>query len=280
MRPRKLVPVAAGLTLLLAAAACTSSGSTTDNSAPAPKASGAALSLKGVCPDTVVIQTDWFPESEYGHLYQLLGPGYKVDKKKKVLSGPLVASGQDTGVKVEIRTGGPAIGYQTVTAQMYADKSITLGQVNTDEAIANSKSQPTLAVMAPLEISPLMILWGTKAHPDFNTIADIGQTDTKILYYQVDAYAQYLIGAGLVRASQMDGSYDGTPSRFVASKGSIAVQGVSLTVNAVDGVRFQVNLIPHTLAVTTLGGLAPGARVNLEADLIARYVARLVDARV
>ena len=86
MRPRKLVPVAAGLTLLLAAAACTSSGSTTDNSAPAPKASGAALSLKGVCPDTVVIQTDWFPESEYGHLYQLLGPGYTIDKKKKILS--------------------------------------------------------------------------------------------------------------------------------------------------------------------------------------------------
>jgi hypothetical protein len=225
MRPRKLVPVAAGLTLLLAAAACTSSDSTTDNSAPAPKASGAALSLKGVCPDTVVIQTDWFPESEYGHLYQLLGPGYKVDKKKKLLSGPLVASGQDTGVKVEIRTGGPAIGYQTVTAQMYSDKSITLGQVNTDEAVANSKSQPTLAVVAPLEISPLMILWGTKAHPEFNTIADIGQTNTKILYYQTDAYAQYLIGAGLVRANQMDGSYDGTPARFVASKGEIANAG-------------------------------------------------------
>jgi hypothetical protein len=225
MRPRKLVPVAAGLTLLLAAAACTSSDSTTDKSAPAPKASGAALSLKGVCPDTVVIQTDWFPESEYGHLYHLLGPGYTIDKKKKVLSGPLVASGQDTGVKVEIRTGGPAIGYQTVTAQMYADKSITLGQVNTDEAVANSKSQPTIAVVAPLEISPLMILWGTKAHPNFNTIADIGQTNTKILYYQTDAYAQYLIGAGLVRASQMDGSYDGTPGRFVASGGTIANAG-------------------------------------------------------
>jgi hypothetical protein len=225
MRPRKLVPVAAGLTLLLAAAACTGSDGTTDTSAPAPKASGAALNLKGVCPDTVVIQTDWFPESEYGHLYQLLGPGYTIDKKKKVLSGPLVASGQDTGVKVEIRTGGPAIGYQTVTAQMYADKSITLGQVNTDEAVANSKSQPTIAVVAPLEISPLMILWGTKAHPNFNTIADIGQTNTKILYYQTDAYAQYLIGAGLVRASQMDGSYDGTPARFVASKGTIANAG-------------------------------------------------------
>lgn len=66
-------------------------------------------------------------------------------------------------------------------------------------------------------------------------------------------------------------------ARFIASKGSIAVDGVSLTVNAVTGRRFAVNLIPHTLAVTTLGGLATGARVNLEVDMVARYVARLHD---
>jgi riboflavin synthase len=67
-------------------------------------------------------------------------------------------------------------------------------------------------------------------------------------------------------------------ARFIAAKGSIAVAGVSLTVNEVDGVRFAVNLIPHTLAVTTLQALAPGARVNLEIDLVARYVARLQDS--
>ena len=64
-------------------------------------------------------------------------------------------------------------------------------------------------------------------------------------------------------------------ARYVATKGSIAVDGVSLTTNAVDGTRFNVNVIPHTLAVTTLGQLAPGARVNLEVDVIARYVERL-----
>jgi riboflavin synthase len=64
-------------------------------------------------------------------------------------------------------------------------------------------------------------------------------------------------------------------ARFIAPKGSIAVAGVSLTINEVDGASFSVNLIPHTLAVTTLKTLAPGARVNLEIDLIARYVARL-----
>jgi len=64
-------------------------------------------------------------------------------------------------------------------------------------------------------------------------------------------------------------------ARFIAPKGSIAIDGVSLTVNAVHGHRFSVNLIPHTLAVTTLGALRAGARVNLEVDLIARYVERL-----
>jgi riboflavin synthase len=66
-------------------------------------------------------------------------------------------------------------------------------------------------------------------------------------------------------------------ARFIAPKGSIAVDGVSLTVNTVDGARFAVNLIPHTLAVTTLAQLAPGRPVNLEVDLVARYVARLRD---
>lgn len=64
--------------------------------------------------------------------------------------------------------------------------------------------------------------------------------------------------------------------RYVAVKGSITVEGVSLTVNAVGDAHFEIALIPHTLAVTTLGTLAVGARVNLEVDLIARYLERLV----
>jgi riboflavin synthase len=65
-------------------------------------------------------------------------------------------------------------------------------------------------------------------------------------------------------------------ARFVAPKGSITVEGVSLTVNEVDGREFGVNLIPHTRAVTTLGTLVTGSAVNLEIDVIARYVDRLM----
>ena len=67
-------------------------------------------------------------------------------------------------------------------------------------------------------------------------------------------------------------------ARYLAPKGSVTVEGVSLTVNEVDGRVFGVNLIPHTRAVTTLGGLVTGRAVNLERDVIARYVGRLMAA--
>jgi riboflavin synthase len=65
-------------------------------------------------------------------------------------------------------------------------------------------------------------------------------------------------------------------SRFIAQKGSVALDGISLTVNEVEGTRFGVNIIPHTQKATTFGKLKVGGRVNLEVDLMARYVARLV----
>jgi riboflavin synthase len=68
--------------------------------------------------------------------------------------------------------------------------------------------------------------------------------------------------------------------RFVAPKGSICVDGVSLTVNKVEGRRFDVNIIPHTLAVTTLGGLKTGDGVNIEIDVVARYLERLMSKTV
>jgi riboflavin synthase len=67
-------------------------------------------------------------------------------------------------------------------------------------------------------------------------------------------------------------------ARYVATKGSITVDGVSLTVNEVDGARFGVNLIPHTVEATNFGELAAGRRVNLEVDTIARYVERMLTA--
>ena len=66
-------------------------------------------------------------------------------------------------------------------------------------------------------------------------------------------------------------------AKYIARKGSICVDGVSLTTNRIEGADFSINLIPHTVQVTTLNRLHPGARVNLEVDLIARYVERMLN---
>mgnify|MGYP003694233451 CR=1 FL=1 len=68
-------------------------------------------------------------------------------------------------------------------------------------------------------------------------------------------------------------------ARFIAPKGSVALDGISLTVNEVDQDRFGINVIPHTLTHTTLGAKKPGDRVNLEVDVFARYVARAMELR-
>ena len=68
-------------------------------------------------------------------------------------------------------------------------------------------------------------------------------------------------------------------ARFIAQKGSVALDGVSLTVNAVEGAAFSVLIIPHTLQVTTIGALKAGDDVNLEVDLMARYAARLLETK-
>ena len=85
--------------------------------------------------------------------------------------------------------------------------------------------------------------------------------------------------AGASGHRRLDVDVPAALARYIAVKGSVAVDGVSLTTNGVAGTRFTVNLIPHTLAVTTLGTLGPGDAVNIEVDLIARYVERLREAR-
>jgi riboflavin synthase len=91
----------------------------------------------------------------------------------------------------------------------------------------------------------------------------------------VDGIAEVLTTGDDARSRRIEFAVPKPLARYIARKGSVTLDGVSLTVNDVDGVKFTVNLIPHTLEVTTLGTLAAGSRVNLEIDLLARYVERL-----
>ncbi|MBU3704836.1 MAG: ABC transporter substrate-binding protein, partial [Ilumatobacteraceae bacterium] len=150
---------------------------TEDTTAPAAE----AVSLAGVCPETVTFQTDWNPESEHGFLYQLVGDDYEVDAAGVRVTGPLVASGGvDTGVKVQVRAGGPAVGFSSPTSLMYQDPDIFLGFVSTDGAVQDSGEFPTMTVVAPFNINPQIIMWDPATYPDVKTIADLKATGAKV----------------------------------------------------------------------------------------------------
>ncbi len=94
----------------------------------------------------------------------------------------------------------------------------------------------------------------------------------------VDGIAELIARDDFLDSAELSLRVPGELARFIAPKGSVALDGVSLTVNKVEGDTFSVLIIPHTLKVTTLGALRPGARLNLEVDQMARYAARLLDS--
>jgi len=95
----------------------------------------------------------------------------------------------------------------------------------------------------------------------------------------VDGLAELIAREDLTEMAKLTLGVRKPLARFIAQKGSVALDGVSLTVNEVNDDTFSVLIIPHTLAVTTLGALKPGDSINLEVDVMARYAARLTEAR-
>jgi hypothetical protein len=224
-------PVAAVFTVLLIGAAVAGcAGSPPSGASPgSPTAARLPLAvgdqrLSDVCPPTVVIQDLWEPDANQATEYQLVGPGYTVDSAHKRVIGPLVVDGKDTGVKVEVRSGGAAIGFVTVPAQMYLDHSIMLGSVQADLAIATSADQPVTAVVAPLTKSPQILMWDPASHPNWRTIGDIGSTDASVVVAKDNFFPALLVSKGLINKNQIDTGYTGAPSRFVTDP-TIAQQG-------------------------------------------------------
>lgn len=214
----------AALAVLLTGTASACSDDTTAAPAVALEPAPAEQQLAGACPATVVVQLQWAPETDSGPIFGLLGPGYTVDADNNKITGPLVADGKDTGVQLEIRAGGPAIGFQTVPSQMYVDQSITLGLAHSEHAIAAAGQQPIVAVTTLLRNSPQMLMWDPKTNPDWRGIADIGKSGKPVVVSKGQLYPDWLVARGLVRKEQIDASYDNSPSRFVTDP-SFAQQG-------------------------------------------------------
>ncbi len=216
---------AALLTLAMVAAACGSdseeadAGETTD--AESDSDSESAEGSLSDCPNPMVIQTDWFPEPEHGALYNLTAGEGTVDAETGRFTGPLAA---DPSIELEIRAGGPFIGFQPTVSLMATDDDIFLGYVNTDEAINNYGDFPTTAVVAPLDINPQIIMWDPETY-DIESWDDVQETGAVINHFAGASYTEFLAGSGLVDEAQLDPSYDGSPTRFIGEGGSIIQQG-------------------------------------------------------
>ncbi|MFZ9706302.1 MAG: ABC transporter substrate-binding protein [Ilumatobacteraceae bacterium] len=177
--------------------------------------------LSSVCPSTVVVQTDWFPQAEHGGIYELLGSDYVVDANRGTTSGSLVFRGDDTGVDLEIRAGGPFIESPVVT-EMFLDGSILFGYVGTDVALSRQAETPTLAVFNALIINPQVILWDAAKHPAAKSIADISKEVPAISVFGDRPFMRYLVNEGIVPTEKVDGNYKGN---LLLTTDDIAHQG-------------------------------------------------------
>ena len=207
------------LTVGLLAAACSG---TADDADEAVEVVG---ELAGVCPSPLVVQTDWFPESEHGALYHLIGDDYTVDTENQTVQGSMVLDGTDLGIEFQVRTGGPAIGFAPVSSYMYTDDSIHLGYASTDAQILQYADAPLIAVVAPLEQNPQMIMWDPETYPNVNSIADLGREGIPISIFPGGVFSRVFVAQGIWSEDQIDPSYEGNPSKYVSQGGSIAQQG-------------------------------------------------------
>jgi hypothetical protein len=195
-----------GISISLLGACGSSEPASTDSTVPAVSANG--ISLADVCPATVVVQTDWFPESEHGGIYHLMGDDAIASKDTGAVTGSLVINGEPTGVKLEIRAGGPFLESPVVT-EMYQDNAIMFGYVGTDVAITRYNDAPTLAVFNALNINPQVVLWDATKHPEAKTITDAAKTVKSFFVYGEPSWMQYFIAQGLINKDQVDSNYKG-----------------------------------------------------------------------
>ena len=211
-----------------ATTAATTTEATTDTTAVATTETSEAattVNLADVCPSPVVIQLDWEPESEHGGLYEMVGDGYEIDTEFKRVTGPLVASGEETGVDVEIRIGGAAVGFQQTGALMYQDTDIFLGMIRLVEAMEFHEDLPVVGVMAMFEKSPFSVYWDPETYPNAETVADLKADNVTIMLGRPDPFQDFWLARGIMDESQMDLSDMGKPAAFIGRNGEWAEAG-------------------------------------------------------
>jgi hypothetical protein len=182
--------------------------------------------LASTCGADIQYQLSWYPEGTQGGAFAALGGNIVVNRNKKSVTGDLYDQGKPTGVRMTLRSGGPAVDGQQASELMRLHPEILIGQEASDDVMASwVTGTQTVMVLAPFQVDPVVYIWDRKQHPEWNTIQDIGQSDYTVFTFKT-AQADYLVGNGILRARQMNTSYDGSPTHLM-EKRDAAVGGFS-----------------------------------------------------
>ena len=224
-----------------------------------PLAEAVAAGLADVCPSPLVVQTDWFPESEHGALYELIGEGYEIDKNNGIIVGPMVLGGTDLGIDWEVRAGGPFLGAASVSEHMALDDSIHLGYASTDQQVNHWDVTQLVSVVAPLEKNPQMVMWDLDTYPDVTGIRDIGERGIIVQVFGGGTFPDVFIAQGIWDEDK--GGTRATPARR---------RGSSPTATSPSRASLRLSLTSTSLCTPTMARRSgsscctmPGSRSTL-----------------
>lgn len=158
-------------------------------------------------------------------MYQLLGDAVSVDSENFRVSAPIDDRYRVGGIdEVEIRAGGDAISFTPVATEMSLKSEITIGYLNSSDAMKNSVTAPVVGVAKTLDVNPQSLYWD----PEQTTIdgpEDLLASGRRVLHFPNTAWSLWLKQRGFMSESQSDGSYSGSPDQWIASEGGIVQQG-------------------------------------------------------
>ena len=221
-----VMTLSAGLVMTLSTASSSSAGA-----AAMPKKSFAASTfttkLSGICPDPLIVQTNWLPESDHGALYEMIGAGGTM--KQYSYEGPLGS----TGIKLQILSGGPGDADQPVEATLYTGNSVVgvkpqLIDDSSEDTVELSKKFPTIGVVALQDHDPQILMYDPSKFSSLPTVASLKKAASEGAHFYVTSlttvYVQYLINKG-VPESAFIGGYEGDLEKFATGSGLIINQG-------------------------------------------------------
>ncbi|MFM8267027.1 MAG: hypothetical protein ACKOA2_03305 [Ilumatobacteraceae bacterium] len=174
-----------------------------------------------VCPEKLVIQTDWYPELEHGGTYQLIGPNGTASKESQSYSGTVQEQYAVGGLKeIEIKT----VNFDKQNSAVLLDGEADMAYIGIADVIKDSGAIDMVAIAKTLDQDPQMVMWDPTQY-DIQKPEDIAGTGATVLHFPGVSYIDYMIGKGYMTAEQSNPSYDGSDAKWVADGGSVIQQG-------------------------------------------------------